>query len=172
MAHFNECAHLIEGVDKAQNEYWDILGDEKDPLQIMLDMQKSLQIRLANDKPGTNMHPDDLETAGEVLTWLRNQDDYIADETRELYTALGGMSNGEKEASAVWKPWKKRHAEMFGKNIRDLSAEDQLEIKFELIDQFHFFMNKFIALGMSAEEIFKLYYLKNKHNFERQDNGY
>ncbi|AYR03937.1 hypothetical protein [Escherichia phage OLB35] len=25
---------------------------------------------------------------------------------------------------------------------------------------------------LSAEEIFKLYYLKNQHNFERQDNGY
>ena len=35
-----------KGADKAQNEYWDILGDEKDPLQVMLDMQKSLQVRL------------------------------------------------------------------------------------------------------------------------------
>ena len=29
MPHFNECSQLIEGADKAQNEYWDILGDEK-----------------------------------------------------------------------------------------------------------------------------------------------
>ena len=172
MAYFNECSQLIEGADKAQNEYWDILGDEKDPLQVMLDMQKSLQVRLAKDKPEYNRHPDDLATAGEVVDWLRNQKDYIDDEFRELLTSLGGMSNGEKEASAVWKPWKKRYSEMQSKKIQDLSPEDQLEIKFELIDQFHFFMNKFIALGMSAEEIFKLYYLKNAENFARQDRGY
>ena len=173
MAHFNECSQLIAGVDKAEEAYFNaLIHEDKDPLQVMLDMQKSLQVRLANDKPEYNSHPDSLETAGEVLAWLRAQDDYISDEVRELYTSLGGMSNGEKEASAIWKPWKKRHAEMQSKKICDLSPEDQLEIKFELIDQLHFFLNKFMALGMDAEEIFKLYYLKNQHNFERQDNGY
>ncbi|CCI88605.1 dCTP pyrophosphatase, phage-associated [Yersinia phage phiR1-RT] len=172
MSHFNQCSHLIKDQENAVNRYFGLLRANEDPLQTMLDMQRSLQVRLAKDKPGTNMHPDDLETAGEVLTWLRNQDDYIADETRELYTALGGMSNGEKAASAVWKPWKAQHEEMFSKNIRDLSAYDQLEIKFELIDQFHFFMNKFMALGMDAEEIFTLYFLKNAENFARQDQGY
>lgn len=172
MAYFNECAHLIEGVDKAQNEYWDILGDEKDPLQVMLDMQKSLQVRLAKDKPEYNRHPDDLATAGEVVDWLRNQKDYIDDEFRELLTSLGGMSNGEKDASAVWKPWKSQHGERRETLITDLSPQDQLEIKFEMIDILHFVLNMFQGLGLTAEEIFKLYYLKNKHNFERQDNGY
>ncbi|AYJ74547.1 hypothetical protein PYPS2T_140 [Yersinia phage PYPS2T] len=172
MPHFNECSQLIEGADKAQNEYWDILGDEKDPLQVMLDMQKSLQVRLAKDKPEYNRHPDDLSTAGEVVDWLRNQKDYIDDEFRELLTSLGGMSNGEKEASAVWKPWKSQHGERRETLITDLSPQDQLEIKFEMIDILHFVLNMFQGLGLTAEEIFKLYYLKNKHNFERQDNGY
>ncbi|QBO65441.1 putative dCTP pyrophosphatase [Escherichia phage vB_EcoM_G2540-3] len=172
MPHFNECSQLIEGADKAQNEYWDILGDEKDPLQVMLDMQKSLQIRLAKDKPEYNRHPDDLATAGEVVDWLRNQKDYIDDEFRELLTSLGGMSNGEKDASAVWKPWKSQHGERRETLITDLSPQDQLEIKFEMIDILHFVLNMFQGLGLTAEEIFKLYYLKNKHNFERQDNGY
>lgn len=172
MPHFNECSHLIEGADKAQNEYWDILGDEKDPLQVMLDMQKSLQVRLAKDKPEYNRHPDDLATAGEVVDWLRNQKDYIDDEFRELLTSLGGMSNGEKDASAVWKPWKSQHGERRETLITDLSPQDQLEIKFEMIDILHFVLNMFQGLGLTAEEIFKLYYLKNKHNFERQDNGY
>ncbi|AHY24991.1 dUTPase [Pectobacterium bacteriophage PM2] len=172
MAHFNECSQLIKGVDAAEYEYELVLNYNGDPLQTMLDMQKSLQVRLANDRPETNRHPDSLETAGEVLQWLRDQDDSIADETRELYTSLGGMSNGEKEASAVWKKWKARHQEMQAKKISDLSPEDQLEIKFELIDQFHFFMNKFMALGMDAPEIFKLYYLKNAENFARQNRGY
>ena len=172
MPHFNECSQLIEGADKAQNEYWDILGDEKDPLQVMLDMQKSLQIRLAKDKPEYNRHPDDLATAGEVVDWLRNQKDYIDDEFRELLTSLGGMSNGEKDASAVWKPWKSQHGERRETLITDLSPQDQLEIKFEMIDILHFVLNMFQGLGLTAEEIFKLYYLKNKHNFERQNNGY
>ena len=172
MPHFNECSQLIEGADKAQNEYWDILGDEKDPLQVMLDMQKSLQVRLAKDKPEYNRHPDDLATAGEVVDWLRNQKDYIDDEFRELLTSLGGMSNGEKDASAVWKPWKSQHGERRETLITDLSPQDQLEIKFEMIDILHFVLNMFQGLGLTAEEIFKLYYLKNKHNFERQDRGY
>lgn len=172
MSHFNECSQLIAGVDAADQEYQRITSANGDPLQVMIDMQKSLQIRLANDKPFSNRHPDSLETAGEVLAWLRAQDDYIADETRELYTSLGGMSNGEKAASAVWKPWKAQHVEMQARKIKDLSPEDQLEIKFELIDQLHFFLNKFMALGMDAEEIFKLYYLKNAENFARQDRGY
>lgn len=172
MAHFNECSQLIEGADKAEARYVGILKNQADPLQIMLDMQKSLQARLAKDKPSTNIHPDDLETAGEVLTWLRNQKDYIDDEFRELLTSLGGMSNGEKAASAVWKPWKSDHVEKFSTNIRDLSEKDQLEIKFEMIDILHFVLNMFMALGLDAEEIFKLYFLKNAENFARQDNGY
>ncbi|BAQ22677.1 dUTPase [Edwardsiella phage PEi20] len=175
MAHFNECSQLVkdkDALDHATGRYYGMLRGNEDPLQAMLDMQKSLQIRLAKDKPEHNRHPDSLETAGEVLAWLRANDDYIGDETRELYTALGGMSNGEKAASAVWKPWKAQHAEMQAKKIKDLSPEDQLEIKFELIDQLHFFLNKFMALGMDAEEIYKLYHLKNAENFARQDRGY
>lgn len=72
----------------------------------------------------------------------------------------------------MWKPWKAQHVEMQSKKIKDLSPEDQLEIKFELIDQLHFFLNKIMALGMTAEEVFKLYYLKNAENFARQDRGY
>lgn len=172
MAHFNECSGLIAGVDKAQGAYDNAIIEGTDPLQVMLDMQKSLQVRLAKDKPEYNQHPDDLTTAGEVVDWLRNQKDYIDDEFRELLTSLGGMSNGEKDASAVWKPWKAQHAERRETLINDLSPKDQLEIKFELIDIMHFVFNMAIGLGMSAEELFKLYYLKNLENFKRQDTGY
>ncbi|QXV72385.1 dCTP pyrophosphatase [Shigella phage PSD9] len=173
MAHFNECANLIDGVDKAEEAYFNaLIHEDKDPLQVMLDMQKSLQVRLSKDKPEYNRHPDDLATAGEVVDWLRNQKDYIDDEFRELLTSLGGMSNGEKDASAVWKPWKAQHAERRETLINDLSPEDQLEIKFEMIDILHFVLNMFQGLGLTAEEIFKLYYLKNAENFARQDRGY
>lgn len=172
MPHFNECSHLIEGVGKATAEYDYAVHNATDPLQIMLDMQRSLQTRLAIDKPGTNAHPDELAQAGDIVDWLRNQKDYIDDEFRELLTSLGGMSNGEKAASAVWKPWKSDHVAKQETYIKDLSDKDQLEIKFEMIDILHFVLNMFIGLGMNAEEIFKLYYLKNAENFARQDNGY
>lgn len=172
MAHFNECSQLIDGVDKAQAAYDSHIAKHSDPLQVMLDMQKSLQVRLAIDKPEHNAHPDALARAGDVVDWLRNQKDYIDDEFRELLTSLGGMSNGEKDASAVWKPWKAQHAERRNTLISELSPKDQLEIKFEMIDILHFVLNMFQGLGMSAEEIFKLYYLKNAENFARQDRGY
>ena len=172
MAHFNECSQLIAGADKAESRYAGILKHQEDPLQIMLNMQHSLQARLALDKPGTNMHPDELAQAGDIVDWLRNQKDYIDDEFRELLTSLGGMSNGEKAASAVWKPWKSDHVAKQETYIKDMSAKDQLEIKFEMIDILHFMLNMFIALGMDSEEIFKLYFLKNAENFARQDNGY
>lgn len=172
MAHFNQCSQLIKDVDVATTMYHNHLDSGLDPLQTMMNMQHSLQVKLAQEKPKYNQHPDNLDTAGKVLDWLRAQDDSIADETRELYTALGGMSNGEKAASAVWKPWKSDHEKMRNTPISELSPEDQLEIKFELIDQLHFFLNKFMALGMSSKEVFELYYLKNKENFARQERNY
>lgn len=172
MAHFNECAQLIEGVDIAEARYAGAMKHKQDPLQIMLDMQKSLQVRLAEDKPQWNMHPDNLETAGQVLSWLQTQKDCVDDEFRELVTSLGEMHRGDKDASAVWKKWKARHGEAQEKRICDMSQEDQLEIKFEMIDILHFMLNMFMALGMDSEEIFKLYFLKNKENFDRQDNAY
>lgn len=174
MSTFNQCSHLYtpEAIAAAVGTYNSILESGLDPLSTMLNMQESLQIKLAREKPTYNVDPKNLETCGDILTWCRKQDDYIADETRELYTSLGGMSNGEKAASSVWKPWKAQHGEMFNKRFDDLSPEDQIEVKMEMIDQLHFFMNKFIALGMSSEDIFVYYYLKNAENFDRQNRGY
>ena len=174
MGHFNECAQLVnsETLRPATQAYIDAKENGEDPLDVMLDMQRSLQVRLAKDKPEFNKDPNSLETAGEVLDWLKDQDDSLADETRELYTALGGMSNGEKNAQAVWKKWKSQHGELRKVKISDMSPEDQLEIKFEIVDQFHFFLNKLMALGLDAQSLFELYYLKNAENFARQDNGY
>ena len=171
MPHFNECSHLIEGAGKATAEYDYALQTAKDPLQIMLDMQKSLQVRLATDREYC-YHPDKLKTAGDVVGWMREQKDCIDDEFRELLTSLGEMSRGDKDASAVWKKWKSRYQEAQSKLISEMSSEDQLEIKFELIDIMHFVFNMAIGLNMSSEEMFKLYYLKNAENFNRQNNGY
>lgn len=168
---FNSCAHLSSEEEiKMANRAYDTL-EHVDPLQAMMNMQRSLQKKLANEKPEFNKDPDELHTAGDILDWMRDQDDSIADETRELYTALGQMSNG-KDASAVWKKWKTRHGELREVKFADMSKEDQDEIKFELVDQFHFFLNKLIGLGFTSRELFVMYYLKNAENFRRQDNNY
>lgn len=172
--HFNECAKLVDNekdVDYVNSMYGTLLASESDPLQTMLDVQKKSQDSLAQ-KYDWVPSIDGLETCGDILSWLKQQDDAIADETRELYTSLGGMSNGDKEASAAWKWWKARHKEMSDKKFADLSPKDQLEVKFEMIDQLHFILCKFLALGMDAESIFKLYMLKNAENLRRWNNGY
>ena len=172
MSEFNSCAGLVDEIamNNAHVKYYDTLTDRRDPLQIMLDMQAGLQKELAQ-KFDHVADITELETCGEMHDWLKWCDDSIDDERRELYTALGGMSNG-KEASAVWKKWKARHMEARNTKFTELTPADQLEAKFELIDQLHFVLCQFLVMGMSADEIFKLYYLKNAENFARQERGY
>lgn len=174
MAHFNQCSQLVsrETLEPILEKYADILANGENPFDVMINMQRSLQKRLAQDKPERNPDPDSLETAGQIVDWMRIQKDSMDDEFRELLTSLGGMSNGEKDASSVWKNWKAKNLEMRAVKIKDMSPEDQLEIKFEMIDAVHFFINQLLALNITGEELFSLYYLKNKENFARQDRGY
>jgi dimeric dUTPase (all-alpha-NTP-PPase superfamily) len=55
---------------------------------------------------------------------------------------------------------------------RELSKEELLEVKYEYIDMFHFFLNIGISLGIDGVEFEKLYVTKNKENFNRQNRGY
>lgn len=170
---FNSCAHLVnpEDLKLAKERYERVKLAGGDPLQAMLALQKMAQNNLS-DKLNWVPRPHELKTCGEILDWLKQQDDSIADETRELYTALGGMSRGAKAASGVWKPWKANHQELRNTTYAEMSEEDKLEIMFELIDQWHFFMCKFLALDMDAETIFTLYALKQAENIRRWDNNY
>lgn len=170
---FTSCAHLVnqEDLKLVTEMYETIKSMNGDPLQTMLDLQLQAQKSLS-DKLNWVPRPDKLKTCGEILDWIQKQDDAIADETRELYTALGGMSRGAKPASGVWKPWKANHQELRAIKFAEMSEADQLETLFELIDQWHFFMCKFLALGMNAETIFKLYALKQAENIRRWENNY
>lgn len=170
---FTACAHLVnpEDLKQAQNIFNELLRTGKDPLAYMLGLQLQAQNHLS-DTLSWVPRPDKLETCGEILDWMKQQDDSIADETRELYTALGGMSNGEKPASGIFKPWKANHQEKRATKFADLSESDRLEAMFELIDQWHFFMCKFIALGLDSETIFTLYALKQAENIRRWSNNY
>ncbi|AOG16433.1 dCTPase [Cronobacter phage vB_CsaM_leE] len=170
---FNSCAHLVKADDLEMVEgfYRNALQNGIDPLQKMLDLQNHAQQSLS-DTLNWVPRPNELKTCGEILDWLKLQDDAIADETRELYTALGGMSRGAKAASGVWKPWKANHQELRSQVFAEMKEEDKLEILFELIDQWHFFMCKFLALGLDAETIYKLYALKQAENLRRWANNY
>lgn len=170
---FNSCAHLVkpEDLEFVDNEYQKVLARNGDPLQSMLDLQNLAQQNLS-DTLSWVPRPDQLKTCGEILDWLKQQDDSIEDETRELYTALGGMSRGAKAASGVWKPWKANHQELRSQVFAEMGEDDKLEILFEVIDQWHFFMCKFLALGLDAEAIYKLYALKQAENLRRWANNY
>lgn len=172
MAHFNQCSQLVDGIEAARQEAENIRCNGEQYLDQMINMQRSLQTKLAKEKPEMNLNPNELDTAGKVLDWMRAQKDSIDDEFRELITSLGGMSNGEKDASGVWKAWKSNNLEKRATLISDLSPKDQLEIKFEYVDIIHFVINLQLALGMDSQELFELYYLKNKENFDRQNRGY
>lgn len=170
---FTSCAHLVnpEDLKLAKDRYEKIRTAGGDPLQAMLALQKMAQDSLSEKLPSAPKLGE-LETCGEILDVIQQQDDAIADETRELYTALGGMSRGAKPASGVWKYWKANHEELRAIKFADMSEEDRLEVLFELIDQWHFFMCKFLALGMDAETIFTMYALKQAENIRRWDNNY
>lgn len=172
MSHFNQCSQLVDGIDAARQEAENIRFNGEQYLDSMLAMQRSLQTKLSLEKPEMNLNPSELNTAGKVVDWMRAQKDCIDDEFRELLTSLGGMSNGDNAASGVWKAWKANNLEKRATLISDLSPDDQLEIKFEFVDIMHFVLNMALALGMNAEELFELYYLKNKENFDRQNRGY
>ena len=174
MTHFNQCSQLFthSATEKALNEYSVIIANGENPLDTMMTMQRSLQIKLATEKPERNISPNEINTAGEAIDWMRKQWDCMSDEFRELLTSLGGMSNGEKEASGAWKDWKANNLKLRAVKLEDMSPEDKYEIVAELSDLWHFFLNMNIALGLSAEDIFTAYYIKNAENFDRQNRGY
>lgn len=174
MAEFNSCAKLTNEEDYKEAEalYESILEKGEDPYQTIMNMQNSLQDELAEKLPKYNKSPYALETMGDILEWTRKNEEAMRDEFRELYNAMGGMSNGEKAASAIWKNWKTNHDDMRAVKYVDFSAEDRAELMFEAIDIVHFWTNIMNGLGFDAKEMFIMYALKQQENLRRYNNGY
>jgi len=85
-------------------------------------------------------------------------------EDRVAFITMNTMAATDEAHEALnetsWKPWAKGswiHEENFKK---------------ELVDEFHFFMNRCLAVGMNAEELLARYFAKAKVNEERQLAGY
>ena len=171
MAEYNSCANLINDKDKL-NEIENKFDTSSDPLQDMLNMQEWLQTTLAEKLPENNIKPSDIQTKGEMVEWMDRNFDAIMDEFRELKNSIGGMSKGEKAASAVWKKWKSNHTDISNELVSDMPNEDRLEMMFELIDIWHFVLNKLLAMGFTSKDVYTLYFLKNLENQRRYESGY
>jgi hypothetical protein len=171
MAEFNRCASLIKDEAKV-SEILELLNKSQDPLQDMLNTQEWLQGVLADKLPENNIHPSNIETKGQLIEWVDRNFDAIMDEYRELKNSVGGMSKGEKEASAVWKKWKSNHNSISSERLTDMPDDDRMEMLMEMIDIWHFILNMFIGMGFKSEDIYLLYMLKNFENARRYKNNY
>lgn len=169
MAEFNQCAQLFNADDVQRLR--DLFQTNTKPLNTLMVTQNNLQIELFKKLP-YNLPPSQVRTKGELIDCLDANFDAIMDEFRELKNSVGGMSKGEKAASAVWKRWKSDNRSMRDELVSDMSEADRLEMKFEMVDVMHFILNMLSALDITYEELYVLYMLKNQENLRRYQSNY
>jgi len=169
---FNPCAHLV-GDSKEIGEFLESVKGE-DALTFILTNQAKFQsfLEQREDWNKPSFDPNTPKTCGEILTMLKYCKEHFDREYFELEDAMGGMSNGAKNASTIAKPWKKDFLKYFNKPYSEMSESDVAEIEMEVIDMFHFFAMMMVALGMDSDKVKYLYAKKNLENFNRQERGY
>ncbi len=119
-----------------------------DKLDRIFEMQRELN-RFTferNDLPDFERIPRDRRLQNE---WLRNYALAMSQEIAELVD------------STNWKWWRTK-VDLF----------DEQNIRVELIDILHFWVSACQVMGMSAEDVFRIYAQKNKVNARRQETGY
>lgn len=153
----NSCSKLV--IEDLWSERTEI---NEDTLGDILNLQAETQ---------KNVYGYDFEnmTLRDLMGFWHMNNHAMIDEIHEATDALGGISQG---GNAIWKRWKKSYPEYSEKKFSDLSEDDQLECKFEIIDMLHFFMNYAASIGMTSQEMYNMYMSKNAHNRERQKRGY
>lgn len=157
---FQQCSHL-----EVKDEYKDLRTNGKDALELIFNMQKSIQ----EDIYGYDF--EDIQSSIKKLkAYIDMNEEAIRDEDRELQQAITGIHTYPN----CWKPWKSKHEEAMNRKLSDLTEEELKELHMEWIDKLHFFMSEGIALGLTPELITNYYVSKNKHNIERQqrEGGY
>lgn len=174
-AEFNQCAKLMKDNEKVlelRELYAKELSEGKNPFETMMEMQNTLQERYSAQH-GRVPAPRDIKNKGELITFLLDQKMAIDDEFRELIEAVHGMSRPASERSAGWKKWKGKYDEIRAEGVDEgLSNDDIIERSMECVDLVHFVLNLILSLNISAEDLFVFYMMKNKENFDRQDNNY
>lgn len=115
-------------------------------LAMMYKMQSKLQHRLGFG---------DFETAQEHTQYIKHHAQYLDQELHEMMREL-----------QFFKEWKQYNWD------DDEVQKHWAAAKEELVDAFHFMINISLALGLTADELAKIYVAKNITNHERQDNNY
>ncbi|MBN1522358.1 MAG: dUTPase [Candidatus Aureabacteria bacterium] len=90
---------------------------------------------------------DDMD-AEEKKKWMLNYCRAMSQEIAELVD------------SVPWKWWAK------------YQTFDEQNIRVEIIDIFHFLISAAQVIGLTAEDVHRIYMQKNKVNFDRQESGY
>lgn len=138
----NKCAHLVNKEAKYPT------------IEEMFTMQKKLQDFYATKSKALDLNTATFkERVADISVHMIN----LSLEFAELL---------ERLPHKKWKTYSEEQLAGF------TSEEHKLETQFEYIDMFHFFLNIGLSLGIDGETFSKLYYLKNKENFERQNRGY
>jgi hypothetical protein len=150
---FQACADLT--VENLYAKNFDTLGS-------LMQLQKNIQ-ETVYGYDFTALQNGPLRELKAFIDW---NEEAIRDEQREFANALGGIHS---HSNALWKPWKSKHVEAGNKTLKNLTAEELLELKYEAVDQLHFIFNIFLAIGLEEKELFNLYYAKNKENRNRQN---
>lgn len=141
----------------------DLYSKSTDTLGDIMALQKDTQSSIY----GWNF---DNMTLREIMSFWHVNTHSLVDEIHEATDALGGIKDGS--GNAIWKYWKKDFRKYESMQFSDLSENDQLEAKFEIVDMLHFFMNYAISIGMTPQEMYNMYMSKNEENRERQKRGY
>lgn len=159
MADHNKCAHL-----EIPDEYSKVFSNGESTLENIFNLQKNIQEKVY----GYDF--DELrESLGKVKGFLDWNKHALDDEIHEMYDALGGVNS---HGNSIWKPWKNKFKEAQNKKFSDLTEEELLELRFEVIDAFHFLINMALVLDIDAKTFFNMYHAKNLENKNRQKNGY
>lgn len=137
--------------------------DSADTLGDILNLQAETQ---------KNIYGYDFENMSlrDIMNFWHMNTHAMIDEIHEATDALGGIKDGK--GNAIWKRWKAAYPDYSNKKFSDLSQEDQLECKFEIVDMLHFFMNYAASIGMTSQEMYNMYMSKNEENRARQQRGY
>jgi len=114
-----------------------------DRLEQMLNRQVEVQLQM---KP-VGRDPRDLD-GEDLVMFLKDMALATLDEVHEMLGEIG------------WKPWAtSRHV-----NVQPA--------KKEMIDEWHFWMNLWLALGGTTKEMLEMYMAKSQTNIDRQLEGY
>ena len=152
---WNDATHTAKINSETDGIRYDTLGD-------ILNLQAETQ---------KNVYGYDFENMSlrDIMSFWSMNTHAMIDEIHEATDALGGISAG---GSAIWKRWKKDYPKYAEMKFTDLSEDDQLECKFEIVDMLHFFMNYAASIGMTPQEMYNMYMSKNEENRARQQRGY